>query len=469
MEAAATEALRDLLQRQRESWRADPPGYARRMDDLARLRAAFKARLDEFVRAIDADFGCRPREETLLAEGMTVLRSIDHARRHLKRWMRPQRVAPEWPCLPARCGIVARPLGVVGILAPWNYPVNLALIPLVDALAAGNHALLKPAEATPRTSELLERLIDDVFARDRVAVVQGDAEVAAAFSALPFDHLLFTGSSATGAKVMAAAAGNLTPVTLELGGKSPAIVAPGFPLKTAAARIAAGKWLNAGQTCIAPDYVLLHEDDRDGFVDCLRSEVARRHGAPGGSREYASIIDRAQYERLCAWRDEARAQGAEVIALPDDNAGDAARRILPPTLVLGATDAMRVMREEIFGPILPIATFRGIDEAIARVNARPRPLALYLFDRDPARTRRVLEACPAGGVCINDCMLQFAQSRLPFGGIGASGMGAYHGHAGFLTFSHRMAVFRQSRFSSFALMRPPYGRLAERLLRVLTR
>jgi coniferyl-aldehyde dehydrogenase len=463
------ENLTALLQRQRDAWRAHAPDHAQRMDDLARLRGAFKARLEEFAKAVSADFGRRPRHETLVSDGMTVLHAIDHARKHLKRWMRPQRVGTDWLFLPARSAIVAKPLGVIGIISPWNYPVNLALVPLVDALAAGNHAMLKPSEYTPRTSGLLHELISEVFPRERVAVVQGDAAVAAAFAALPFDHLFFTGSTATGARVMAAAAPNLTPVTLELGGKSPAIVAPGYPLKTAAERIATGKLLNAGQTCIATDYVLVPESARDEFVQHLRAYVARHYPALRESSDYASIVNDAHYARLRGYLDEACATGATVIALPDDSANDAQARVLAPTLVLGAKDDLRMMREEIFGPILPIVTYRAIEEAVAYVNARPRPLALYHFDHDCARTRRVLDACIAGGVCVNDTVLHFAQSRLPFGGVGTSGMGSYHGHAGFLTFSHRMPVFRQSRLSTFALLRPPYRGFAERMTKFLTR
>ncbi|HEX6613061.1 MAG TPA: coniferyl aldehyde dehydrogenase [Rhodanobacteraceae bacterium] len=468
METRAEE-LRSLLQAQREAWRARQPDYAQRMDDLARLRAAFKARLEDFARAVGADFGRRPRHETLLSDGMTVLHAIDHARRHLKRWMRPQRVRTNWLFLPARSEVLAKPLGVIGIIAPWNYPVNLALIPLVDALAAGNHAMLKPSERTPRTSALLHELLSEVFPRERVAVVQGDGWVAAEFAALPFDHLFFTGSTAIGAKVMAVAAPNLTPVTLELGGKSPAIVAPGYPLKTAAERIATGKLLNAGQTCIAADYVLLPQAARDEFVRHLRDYVARHYPALRDSPDYASIINDAHYARLRGYLDEARAAGATVIPLPDEAANDERARVLAPTLVLDAKEDLRVMHEEIFGPILPIVAYANLEDAIAYVNARPRPLALYHFDHDRARTRRVLESCIAGGVCVNDTVLHFVQSRLPFGGVGTSGMGSYHGHAGFLTFSHRMPVFRQSRLSGFALMRPPYRGFADRLAKFLTR
>lgn len=468
MEIGAGE-LSTILRSQRDAWRAHAPDYAQRMEDLARLRTAFKARLQEFARAVSADFGRRPRHETLLSDGMTVLHAIDRARRHLKRWMRPQRVGTNWLFLPARSEIVAKPLGVIGIIAPWNYPVNLALIPLVDALAAGNHAMLKPSEHTPRTSALLHELVSEVFPRERVVVVQGDASVAAAFAALPFDHLLFTGSTATGARVMASAAANLTPVTLELGGKSPAIIAPGYPLRTAAERIATGKLLNAGQTCIAPDYVLLPEPAREEFVQHLRDYVTRHYPALRGSPDYASIVNDAHYARLRGYLDDARATGAKVITLPDESANDAQARVLAPTLVLGAPENSRVMHEEIFGPILPIVGYRAIEDAIAYVSSRPRPLALYHFDNDRARTRRVLDACIAGGVCVNDTMLHFVQSRLPFGGVGASGMGSYHGHAGFLTFSHRMAVFRQSSLSTFALLRPPYRGFADWLVKFLAR
>lgn len=460
-------SLRELLDHQREAWRARVPDYPQRMDDLARLRTAFKARLEDFARAASADFGRRPRVETLLADGMPVLAEIRHARRNLKHWIQPERVAANWPFLPARCRIIPKPLGVVGIISPWNYPVNLSLVPLVDALAAGNHVMLKPSEHTPHTSALLAELLDGVFPRERVAVVQGGAELAATFAALPFDHLLFTGSTRTGARVLAAAAPNLTPVTLELGGKSPAIIAPGCVDARNVARIAAGKFLNAGQTCIAPDYVLLHEAECDAFVDHVRAYVDTHYPQLRGSSDYASIVNAAQHARLLAGLEDARAAGARIITLPAADASDPGRRILAPTLVLDAPGSVALLREEIFGPVLPVVAYRDFDAAIAFVNARPRPLALYLFDRDRARIRRVLGACTAGGVAINDCVLQFAQTRLPYGGVGPSGMGAYHGHAGFLAFSKRMPVFRQARWSAVAWLRPPWGKRAERLLRLL--
>lgn len=458
-----------LLHRQREAWRAHVPDRAQRLDDLARLRAAFKTRLEDFAQAVGDDFGYRPRAETLLAEGVPVLREIDHLRRHLRRWMRPRRVAVDPVFLPARCEIIPKPLGVVGVVSPWNYPVNLALVPLVDALAAGNHVMLKPSEHTPRTAALLAELLGGVFPPERVAVVRGDAVVAAAFAALPFDHLLFTGSTAVGAKVLAAAAPNLTPVTLELGGKSPAIMAPGSVNARNIARIAAGKFLNAGQTCIAPDYVLLHADERETFVQGLRDYVAAHYPAWRHDGDFASIVNVAQYQRLQAWLDEARAVGATVATLPAGVAHDPVRRVLAPTVVLDAPESVALMRQEIFGPVLPLVTYREFDEAIAYVNARPRPLALYVFAEDRAYSERVLAACSAGSVAVNDSLLQFVQARLPFGGVGPSGMGAYHGHAGFLAFSKQMPVFRQARWSAMAWLRPPYGARVERLLRLLTR
>ncbi len=464
-----TATLHALFERQRAAWLARRPDHAQRMDDLARLREGFKRRLDELVRAMDADFGRRSRHESLLTDGMTVLHEIDLVRSRLRRWMRPQRRAVDWLFLPARAEIRYQALGVVGVIAPWNYPVNLALIPLVSALAAGNHVMLKPSEFTPRTSQLMAELLAAVFPAERVTTVLGGADVAAAFAALPFDHLLFTGSTAVGRRVMAAAAPNLTPVTLELGGKSPAIIAPDYPLATAAARLGMGKLLNAGQTCIAPDYVLITPERRDAFVAALRAYVTQAYPALRESADYTSIVNARQYERLAGLVEEARARGATVVTLPDGAAHDPARRVFAPTLVLDAPEDSRVMQEEIFGPILPLVAVKDVGAAIAYVNARPRPLALYHFDLDAARTRRVLEACVAGGVSVNDCILHNAQSELPFGGVGPAGMGHYHGHHGFLTFSKQMPVFHQSRLSSMALMRPPYGKLADFLVKFLTR
>jgi coniferyl-aldehyde dehydrogenase len=462
----ATTDLNATLARLRAAQQRNVPTYRQRMDDLKRLRVAFKARSDEFAAAMSADFGRRSRHESLLSDTFTVLKEIDYTRRHLRGWMRPKRALADWLFWPAHTEVRYQPLGVVGIIAPWNYPVNLALKPLVAAIAAGNHVMLKPSEHTPRTSDLLKKLLEEVFPADRVAVVLGGPDVAGAFAALPFDHLFFTGSTAVGRKVMAAAAPNLTPVTLELGGKSPAIVAPDYPLATAVDRIAAGKFLNAGQTCIAPDYVLLPKASIPAFVEEMRNYVAQRYADLAANPDYSSIVSAGQYSRLKGYLDQAHAAGAKIIELA---AGDAGKRVLPPTLVLDAREDLALMQDEIFGPILPLVGVDSVDAAIDYVNARPRPLALYHFDHDKARTRRVLERTVAGGVSVNDTVMHFAQSALPFGGVGPSGMGAYHGRAGFLALSKAKPVLYQARWTSMKLMRPPYRGMADFIVRFLTR
>jgi coniferyl-aldehyde dehydrogenase len=384
----------------------------------------------------------------------------------LRGWMRPKRAAADWLFFPARTEVRYQPLGVVGIIAPWNYPVNLALMPLATAVAAGNHVMLKPSEHTPRTSQLLKDLLTDVFPPDRVATVLGGPEVAAAFAALPLDHLFFTGSTAVGRKVMAAAAQNLTPVTLELGGKSPAIIAPDYPLATAVDRIAAGKFLNAGQTCIAPDYVLLPRATIPAFVEEMQKYILQRYDDIASNPDYSSIVNAAQYARLKSYLDQAQAAGAKIVEL---GTGDAGKRILPPTLVLDAREDLALMQDEIFGPILPLVAVDSVDAAIDYVNARPRPLALYHFDTNKARTERVLEHTVAGGVSVNDTVMHFAQTELPFGGVGPSGIGHYHGREGFLTFTKQKSVLYQARWTSMKLMRPPYRGIADFLVKFLTR
>jgi coniferyl-aldehyde dehydrogenase len=462
--------LRPTLEHLRAAQARQVPDYAQRRSDLQRLRAALKAALPAMDAALNADFGRRSRHESLVSDGMTVLHEIDHLLGHLRGWMRPQRRRTDWLFWPARAEVRFQPLGVVGVISPWNYPVNLALIPLATAIAAGNHVYLKPSEHTPATSAWLRALLADVFPDGRVAVALGGPEVAAAFAALPFDHLFFTGSTAVGRRVMAAAAQNLTPVTLELGGKSPAIIADGYPLPTAAARIASGKWLNAGQTCIAPDYVLLPQASRDGFVQALRAEVQARYPQLDDNPDYTRIVNPGQYQRLRGYLDDARARGAEVIELvPVERARADQQRLIPPTLVIEPGDDTRLMQEEIFGPILPIRSYQTLDDAIGYINAHDRPLALYHFDLDRARTEHVLQRTVAGGVSVNDTVMHIAQSRLPFGGVGPSGMGHYHGHDGFLTFSKQKPVFYQARWSSMSLFKPPYGKLADFLVRFLTR
>ncbi|MEP6998774.1 MAG: aldehyde dehydrogenase family protein, partial [Betaproteobacteria bacterium] len=363
-----------------------------------------------------------------------------------------------------------QPLGVVGIISPWNYPLQLALLPVVAALAAGNRALVKPSESTPRTSALLSALIGRYFSPGELAVVNGGADVGAAFARLPFDHLLFTGSTAVGRSIALAAAENLTPVTLELGGKSPALIHDDADLAALAPRLVIGKLLNAGQTCIAPDYVLVSSDRADALVQAIRDAVAKLYPTARDNPDYASIIDDRHYARLAGLLDDARAKGATVIELGAGNLSAATHvRRLPPMLVLQVNDAMDVMQQEIFGPILPLETYTTLDQAIDRINARPRPLAMYMFGGGAAERRRVLDRTIAGGVTLDDTLWHFCNEHLPFGGVGASGHGAYHGERGFLTFTHEKAVFAQSRAALTRLLYPPYGKRFEAMFRLLKR
>ncbi|GAB3338848.1 coniferyl aldehyde dehydrogenase [Marilutibacter aestuarii] len=453
----------------RVAWQAHRPALSQRRDDLVRLRDAFRARIDAMDAAIRADFGHRSEHENRISEAMVTLSAIDDALAHLRAWSRPRRVGTGWRFWPARAQVRPVPLGVVGILSPWNYPVNLALMPLVSAIAAGNHVYLKPSEHTPRTSAWLRELLADVFPADRVAVALGGPAVGEAFAALPFDHLLFTGSTAVGRKVMAAAAPNLTPVTLELGGKAPALVCADYPVEKAAARIATGKWFNAGQTCIGVDYVLIDAARQEAFVAALVGELRARYGALASPRDYTRIINARQYERLDGLVADARARGLAVVepfgaASPDAEAG-----LFPPTLVLAPGDDAAVMQEEIFGPILPVLPYGTLDEAIARANVFGRPLALYPFSHDRASVERILSEVPAGGVTVNDTLLHFGVHGLPFGGVGPSGMGMLHGRHGFDTFSKLLPVFHQSRLAASDLLRPPYTGWVDRMIRWLAR
>jgi coniferyl-aldehyde dehydrogenase len=461
--------LPGLLNTLRKAWQANRPTLAQRRDDLQRLRTALKRRLPDMTEAIAADFGHRSAHESLIADGMTVLTEIDHLLSQLRRYAKPRRVGVGWRFWPARAQLRPVPLGVVGVISPWNYPVNLALIPLATAIAAGNHVLLKPSEHTPRTSAFLQDLLASVFPADRVAVVQGDATLAAAVAGAALDHLVFTGSTAVGRKVMAAAAHNLTPLTLELGGKSPAIVCSDYPLPKAAARLATGKWFNAGQTCIAPDYVLIDGRRQRELVQQLQTQVRERYGDFSDTGDYTRIINEGQYQRLVGYLAQARARGVPVIELATVDAERARReRLIVPTVVLDPPADLDLMQEEIFGPILPVCAYPDLDAALAGVQARDRPLALYVFSDRREAVERVLGQVVAGGVTVNDTLLHFAINGLPFGGVGPSGMGAYHGRAGFDAMSKQLPILYQARWAASDRLKPPYSRIGG-LLRWLIR
>ncbi|MBE7418667.1 MAG: coniferyl aldehyde dehydrogenase [Ideonella sp.] len=467
MNQTPTEHLHLALRQQRAAFEREPmPTLAVRRDRLRRVHAMTLRHADALADAIAADFGHRARQETLLAEVFTVRAGARHAIAHVGRWMKARRVATQLHFLPGRNRLLPQPLGVAGIVAPWNYPYYLSMAPAIAALAAGNRVMIKPSELTPATSQLLATMVAADFAADEMQVVTGDAEVGRAFVELPFDHLFFTGSTAVGRLVAQAAARNLTPVTLELGGKSPAIVDTSCDLPRTAERLAFGKLLNAGQTCVAPDYILAPKPLVEPLVEQLVAAMRRLYPRLTGNPDYTAIVSARHHARLQALLDDARAKGARLIATHDETPAD--RRFVPH-LLTGVDDTMAVMRDEIFGPILPIVGCNGVDDALARVRSRERPLALYWFGRDARTQQRVLEQTYAGGVTVNDCIWHLGQENQPFGGIGASGHGAYHGVWGFNTFSKHKPVFVQSALAGTALLRPPYGRVFDRLLNVLGR
>ncbi len=462
--------LRASFDRLRAAQLKHIPDQRERLYSLKRLAEAVQHHKEAVVTAINEDFGRRSRVETMVADIMVTLEEIKHAEKNLRRWMKPQSRPISLTFKPASGELRFLPLGVVGIVAPWNYPFQLAVIPLINAIAAGNRVMIKPSEFTPRLSALLAKMLSEVFSADEVVVVQGDADVGAAFTSLPFDHLLFTGSTAVGRHVMAAAAPNLTPVTLELGGKSPALIAPDYPLEHAADRIATGKCFNAGQTCVAPDYVLVPREKRDEFAKLYLAAVKKRYPSIANNPDATAVVNNRQATRLRSWLEDARQRGVVIQQyIPEGETNPEGMEIVPSTVLLDPPDDALVMQQEIFGPLLPLKSYDTHDQALDYILQRDRPLAFYPFDRDSARLDKTLDRIVAGSVCVNDTIIQFGQSDLPIGGVGPSGMGQYHGHAGFLTFSKAMPVMYQSRFSGVSLFDPPYGKLANWLVKFLTR
>jgi acyl-CoA reductase-like NAD-dependent aldehyde dehydrogenase len=466
--ARALDGIDRTFDAQRAAFRRAPnPPAAERVRHLDAVCRLLVDNGDAIAAAIRADFGHRSPYETRLLDLFPSLQEAKYARARVAKWMRAERRPSSLWFQPGRSRVVKQPLGVVGIIAPWNYPINLSVGPLVAALAAGNRVMIKMSEFTPKTGALLAQLLAKHFAEDHVAVVNGGVDAGQAFSAKPFDHLLFTGSTSVGREVMRAAAANLTPVTLELGGKSPAIISPDFPLNVAARRIMLGKCMNAGQTCIAPDYVLLAASAMQPFVEAARAVAREFYPQGAASNDFCAIVNDRHHARLLGLLDDARMHGATIETLAG---GDVpAHRKLAPSIITGVKDEMRIMQDEIFGPLLPLVPYETLDDAFAYVANHPRPLAMYYFDYDSARTARMLRDTIAGGVTVNDTIFHFAQEELPFGGVGASGMGSYHGEDGFSTFSRRKGVFFQSRINGGSLLAPPFGRTLERLLRLMVR
>jgi coniferyl-aldehyde dehydrogenase len=463
---AALAPLQQAFERMRDASRRDAfPKHAVRIDRLARLAKMTRRHAQHIIDAISADFGNRSAHETLIADLLSVDESIRHARRHLRRWMSAKRMPTDIKYRPGYNRLIPQPLGVVGVVAPWNYPYQLSMLPAVAALAAGNRVMIKPSEVTPRTGELMARIVAETFSDDEVAVFPGDAAVGGAFVELPFDHLFFTGSAAVGRMVAQAAAKNLTPVTLELGGKSPVIVDADSDFEKIMPMIAIGKLFNAGQTCIAPDYALVPRARVEEFAAAMQRAVAKLYPTLAGNRDYSSIVSDRHYARLTGLVQDARSSGAKIVEInPAGEKLDPATRKIAPTLILDASEAAAVAHEEIFGPLFPLVGHDGVDDAIRYVNERPRPLALYWFGSSSANRDRVLHETRAGGVTVNGCLTHFAQEAQPFGGVGESGYGTYHGEHGFRTFSKDKPVYYQSRLGLLPMLLPPYGRRLDLVL-----
>ncbi|MBA2918556.1 aldehyde dehydrogenase family protein [Sphingomonas sp. MAH-20] len=456
--------LTTLLRTQRAAFDAERPvPPAIRKDRIGRAIRMLVDNADAFCAALSADFGHRSREQSMLTDVIGSVRALKHARKHVDRWVRPERRRLDFPLglLGARAAVEYQPKGVVGVIAPWNFPVQLTMAPLAGILAAGNRAMVKSSEFTPRTAALFEQLAGRYFDPAELAFVSGGAEAGRAFSALPFDHLIFTGATGIGRHILHAAADNLTPVTLELGGKSPTVIGRSADIGQATTRIATGKLMNAGQICLAPDYLLVPNDKEDAVIAGLTSAAAALYPRLLDNPDYTALVNERHHVRLQSYLDDARAKGGDVIevnpAREDFAASNGTK--MPLFIVRNPTDEMAVMQDEIFGPVLPVRRYGTIDEAIDFVNGRDRPLGLYYFGSDAAEERRVLDRTISGGVTINDVIFHISAEELPFGGVGPSGMGAYHGFDGFRTFSHARAVYRQPRIdiARLAGIKPPYG------------
>ncbi|HRK63203.1 MAG TPA: coniferyl aldehyde dehydrogenase [Terricaulis sp.] len=461
--AAVLERMNRVLAMQKRANAAKgPPSAALRRDRLTRCVSMLLTHQDDLVEAIQSDFGARSRDMTLLTDIAAAIGPLKQARAELERWMAPQKrkVTPAaLGLLGAKAEVRYQPKGVVGVMTPWNFPVQLALDAIAGAFAAGNSVMLKPSEFTPTTSALLAQLLDLYFDEDEVAVFLGGPSIGAAFSGLPFDHLIFTGATSVGRHVMRAAADNLVPVTLELGGKSPVVMSRSADVTKTAARVMNGKTMNAGQICLAPDYLMAPQEQVAPFVEAAKAAVGKMYPTMKDNGDYTAIINQRHYDRVRGLIADAKSKGADVIEInpANEDFSQQEHRKIPPTLIVGATDDMSVMQEEIFGPVLPIKTYQTLDETIGYINAHPRPLALYYFGEDNAESDALLNRTHSGGVTINDVIFHFSMDDLPFGGVGASGIGAYHGKRGFIEFSHEKAIYRQTASEMIAMLRPPYG------------
>ena len=464
MSDAAPQTLERILESQRRAFtEARPEPLSVRRDRIKRAMSILSEHGESLAEAMNSDFGSRSYEGSMMTDIVSTIGFGKYCLKNLDHWAAPDKRSVRFPLglMGAKAEVRYEPKGVIGIMSPWNFPVNLSFGPLMQVLAAGNRAMIKPSEFTPATSERMRELVSDAFAEDEVTVVTGGPDVAQAFSALPFDHRVFTGSTETGRKVMEAAAKNLVPVTLELGGKSPTIIGKGADLTRAGERIALGKMLNAGQICLAPDYLLVPEDQEEGVVAAVQLGVHEMYPTLLDNEDYTAIISDKHFERLKGLVEDAKAKGAEAIEVNPgkESFSSANTRKMPLTILRNVTDDMKAMQEEIFGPVLPVKTYKAVDEAIDYINGRDRPLGLYYFGSSSSEREKVLERTISGGVTVNDVIFHVSMDDMPFGGVGPSGIGSYHGPEGFREFSHARSVYTQPKIdiAKLAGMKPPYG------------
>jgi coniferyl-aldehyde dehydrogenase len=464
LESSQASMLKILDAQKAAHLREGAPTAERRIDWLDRCIGLLVDNQVEIADALNTDFGARSKDATGLTDIAGSIGPLKYAKENLAKWMRPEKRKTTPAILGlfgAKAEVQYQPKGVIGVISPWNFPVNLTFAPLAGILAAGNRAMIKPSEFTPVTSELMKTMFAKVFSEEEIAVITGGPEVGQAFTSLPFDHLVFTGATSVARHVMRAAAENLVPVTLELGGKSPVILSRGADMATAAARIMNGKTLNAGQICLAPDYVLAPADQIDSFVAEAKAAVARTFPTLKDNPDYTAVVAQRHYDRIKGHVDDARAKGATIVEInpAGEDLSQQEHRKIAPTLILNPTDDMTVMQDEIFGPVLPVKTYGKVEEAVHYINGRDRPLGLYWFGTDTAERDMVLNRTTSGGVTVNDVIFHVAQEDLPFGGVGPAGMGSYHGRDGFLEFSHKKAVFQQLKkdIAPMLALRPPYG------------
>ncbi len=468
------EQMKATLQAQREAYMQEGVVTAEtRIDRLQRAVDALVKYQDKAVEALNADFSCRPREITLLTDVGAGIAPLKHAIKHVRKWMKPEKRPTMFPLglLGGRSRIEYQPLGVVGVIAPWNFPVNMVFSPLAQVLAAGNRAMIKPSEFTPATSEVISEMIAEAFDPKEVAVFTGGPEAGQAFSALPFDHMIFTGATSIARHILAAASQNLVPVTLELGGKSPVVISRSADIEKSLGRIMVGKTMNAGQICLAPDYLLVPEEKLHDVIEAAQKAVAEMFPKILDNPEYTSVVNDRHFQRLTGYLEEAEARGQQVIPCNpagEDFASQQGTHKIPPTLVPEPAEDLKMMEEELFGPVLPIRTYKNFEDTIDYINSKPRPLAAYYFGEDKAEEEAFTSRTTSGGVCINDVIMHVMQEELPFGGVGPSGMGAYHGFKGFQTFSHAKSIYSQAKLDVAKLggMAPPFGKATEKTIKM---